>query len=327
MQARDRCRSHLALALALALCAARAARADGERFWEATPERARFALEHDGMASRLRIALASLLPGAALELSARDRAGRPLAIDVSGSPALRRTSPSAWTLTAPRRPGWLELHVASPEAQDEIQLHVFVLVPRARLAHGRLNGYEIGRYPPTQLVQGVRVEPPAGFIELTARNQNTLVSPHFRLGQFACKESDSFPKYLLVDARLVAKLEALLDALHARGISAQSLAVMSGFRTPAYNRALGNPTRESRHLFGEAVDVFVDESPRDGRMDDLDGNGVVDERDAELLFALADGLDRAPGEDWFVGGASFYAATSAHGPFVHLDVRGHAARW
>jgi hypothetical protein len=45
------------------------------------------------------------------------------------------------------------------------------------------------------------------------------------------------------------------------------------------------------------------------------------------LFGLADQLDRAPREDWSVGGASAYPATGAHGPFVHLDVRERAARW
>src|SRR5262249_43427996 len=82
----------------------------------------------------------------------------------------------------------------------------------------------------------------------------------------------------------------------------------------------------SRHLFGAGADVFVDAN-HDGRMDDLNGDGVVDQRDAAVLYALADALDRAPSEDWTVGGASAYRATDAHGPFVHVDVRGRAARW
>ena len=47
--------------------------------------------------------------------------------------------------------------------------------------------------------------------------------------------------------------------------------------------ALGNETRLSRHLFGAAADVFVDESPADGVMDDLDGDGRITARDAERL--------------------------------------------
>jgi hypothetical protein len=208
--------------------------------------------------------------------------------------------------------------VTSPEAQDEIVLNVFVLVPRARLARGRLNGYEIGRYPPPAVVQGARMDPPPGFIEVTRRNEDTLVSPHFRLSQFLCKEPGGFPKYVVVDARLLAKLETLLAALQQRGVAAEGLEIMSGYRTPAYNRELGNPTTFSRHLWGDAADVFAA---------DIDGNGVVDARDAELMFQVADALDRDPPEDWSVGGAGFYDRTQAHGPFLHVDVRGHAARW
>jgi len=317
----------LIFALALAAAPAPAGVPGAGRFWDPTPVRASFALQHGDVSSRLRIALASVLPGETLELAARDRTGAPLALEVTGSPALRRTQSGVWTFSAPSSPGLHRLRVASPEAQDEIALEVFVLVPRQQLARGRLHGYEIGRYPDSALVQGARVDPPAGFIEVTAHNADTLVSPHFRLRQFLCKESADFPKYVLVDARLLGKLEALLDALHQRGIPAHSLEIMSGYRTPAYNREIGNSTGFSRHLWGDAADVFVDESPRDGRMDDLDGNGVVDARDAQVLYSLADALDRDPPEDWSIGGAGYYAATDAHGPFVHLDVRGHSARW
>ncbi len=171
------------------------------------------------------------------------------------------------------------------------------------------------------------MEPPTGFIEVTRENLDVPVSPRFRLGQFLCKQSGGFPKYVVLDERLPGKLEALLDALHAAGTPAATLTIMSGYRTPAYNRSIGNETSFSRHLWGAAADVFVDESPRDERMDDLDGNGVVDVRDSEKLFALADALDRDPPEDWFVGGAGYYPATAAHGPFLHVDVRSFAARW
>jgi hypothetical protein len=154
-----------------------------------------------------------------------------------------------------------------------------------------------------------------------------LVSPRFRLGAFLCKERGSFPKYVVLDSRLPAKLEALVDALQASGVHAESLTIMSGYRTPDYNRELGNKTTWSRHLWGGAADVFIDESPRDGRMDDLDGNGVIDVRDSRRLFELADSLDRNPPEDWVAGGASYYAGTASHGPFVHVDVRGRPARW
>src|SRR5262249_53016712 len=78
------------------------------------------------------------------------------------------------------------------------------------------------------------------------------------------------------------KLDALPDRARAAGIHAETFTVMSGYRTPAYNRAIGNATSLSRHLFGAGADVFVDAN-HDGRMDDLNGDGVVDQRDAAVL--------------------------------------------
>ncbi|HTO55302.1 MAG TPA: D-Ala-D-Ala carboxypeptidase family metallohydrolase [Myxococcota bacterium] len=322
-------RSLIWLSLAVALCAAAPRFAAGDAvLWEKTDARASFALAHGGVSSRLRVAFDALLPRQTLRISAHGRDGTALAISVTGAPGLSRTEPGAWAYRAPAKPGSLaRLRVTSAAAADEIALTVFVLVPRARIRDGRLNGYEIGRYPPPTEVQGARVEPPPGFIEVTAANQATPVSAHFQLADFSCKEGGDFPKYLVLDPRLPAKLEALLAALHAHDIAARGLVVMSGYRTPAYNRALGNSTAYSRHLWGGAADVYVDESPRDGKMDDLNHDGVVDKRDAETLFAIADALDRAPAEDWTVGGAGAYEATDAHGPFLHVDVRGHASRW
>jgi len=329
-------RTHRRQVLAIALTAvfALSARANAPeptatqaRLWDATDVRARFALRYGDVSSRLRIASASVLPGSTLEISALSRDGAPLAADVSGASGLVQTRRGVWTLRAPRTPGLRILRISSEEAADEIRLNVFVTVPRARVSRNVLNGYPIGAYPEAAIVQGARVEPPSGFIEVTRETLDTPVSPRFRLGQFLCKQSGGFPKYVVLDARLPRKLEALLDAINRTGVRAATLTVMSGYRTPSYNHRIGNVTDWSRHLWGAAADVFVDESPRDGRMDDLDGDGEVTVRDSEKLFALADSLDRDPPEDWFIGGAGFYAATDSHGPFVHVDVRSHAARW
>ena len=59
-----------------------------------------------------------------------------------------------------------------------------------------------------------------------------------------------WPKYLALDLRLIDKLELVIQELNAMGIRAEHVAVMSGFRTPAYNiqgvgeggRALANAT-------------------------------------------------------------------------------------
>jgi hypothetical protein len=317
----------LAFAATCGLVARAAAPSLAPQLWESSAVRARFALELGDFSSRLRVASASVLPGETLAIRALDREGHSLPVDVRGASGLRETQPGVWAFRAPSRPGLYRLHVSSAGAQDEILANVFVLVPRREIARGRLNGYPIGVYPAAATVQGARVEPPRGFIEVTPELEGVRVSPRFRLGAFLCKEDGAFPKYVVLDPRLPAKLEALLDAVRATGLRANGLVVMSGYRTPAYNGALGNKTTFSQHLWGSAADVFIDESPRDGRMDDLDGNGVVDARDSERLFELADSLDRNPTEDWVTGGASYYDSTPAHGPFLHVDVRGRAARW
>jgi uncharacterized protein YcbK (DUF882 family) len=102
---------------------------------------------------------------------------------------------------------------------------------------------------------------------------------------------------------------------------------MSGFRTPSYNQAGGETSGRaplSRHMYGDATDVFVD-NDRDGWTDDVDRDGRVDIRDAEVVARAADRAEvRQPA---LVGGVGSYPATAAHGPFTHIDVRGRRARW
>jgi hypothetical protein len=61
-------------------------------------------------------------------------------------------------------------------------------------------------------------------------------------------------------------------------------------------------------------------------MDDLNRDGVITRDDAIWLFDLVDRMDRLP-DALFKGGLGDYGSTAAHGPFVHVDVRGRLARW
>jgi uncharacterized protein YcbK (DUF882 family) len=101
---------------------------------------------------------------------------------------------------------------------------------------------------------------------------------------------------------------------------------MSGYRTPYYNKAIGN-VRYSRHVWGGAADVFVDHDPKDDLMDDLNGDGHIDYRDAAVLYDIIDDLYGRPFYARFLGGLGRYKKTASHGPFVHVDVRGFRARW
>lgn len=226
-----------------------------------------------------------------------------------------------WTWTAPAAPGAVPLRAEGPDGAA-IQLNVLVLHPFDEIDRGgELNGYPIGRY-----VTGPgRSDPPAGFIEGDQEILDLSVAPDFTLRQFLCKEPGE-PPYLALSEPLLVKLETILTAVRATGVEARTLQVMSGFRTPVYNRAIGNVTDGSRHLWGDAADVFVDVGG-DGWMDDLTGDGRVDLEDGRVLFRIAERVEQE-GEDFIrPGGLSLYPANSVHGPFVHVDARGFPARW
>ena len=290
----------------------------------ATP--VRFALRWGSLTSEHSIASTTAIPGETVSFAAVSPGGSLLESAVDGPAGLEPDGAGGWRFTPPRAPGVSTLTVRVAGAEAPTLFRVFSAVPRERVRRGRLNGFILGDYPPAAEVRGAHVEPPRGFIEVTPENARTEVSPHFTLGQFLCKQAGGFPKYLVLDDRLPLKLEALLARVRAEGIQASTLTVMSGFRTPLYNRGLGN-VPYSRHLWGAAADVYVDEAPQDGEMDDLDGDGRVDRSDAELLARLADSLDVSPEGEHLVGGLGSYSANHAHGPFVHVDVRDRRARW
>lgn len=211
----------------------------------------------------------------------------------------------------------------SEELRD---LAVITRVPFSEKRGGVLNGYRIGRYPTEGSGRMDQYAPPAGFIEVTLENRDLHVSEHFRLRDFLTKDQHSvWPKYLALDLRLIDKLELVLQELNLMGVRADRMAVMSGFRTPQYNGpGEGGRARLSRHTYGDASDVWVD-NDADGYIDDLNGDGRRDIGDALLMLRAVDRVEQRYPE--LVGGAGVYLDNGAHGPFIHIDARGHASRW
>lgn len=240
--------------------------------------------------------------------------GEPL----TGSGLQAPAGSGAWRLSL-RGEGW---------SQEVGDLTVVTRVPFHEKRDGYLNGYRIGRWPTEGSGRTDRYAPPAGFIEVTPENQELRVSEHFRLGSFLTKNQRSvWPKYLALDLRLIDKLELVMQELASAGVRAERMAVMSGFRTPAYNaEGVGEGGRAllSRHTYGDASDVWVD-NDGDGYMDDLNGDGRRDTRDAEVMRQAVDRVEAKYPE--LVGGCGVYRDNGAHGPFVHIDARGYRARW
>ncbi|HET7459232.1 MAG TPA: hypothetical protein VFJ74_16400 [Gemmatimonadaceae bacterium] len=203
------------------------------------------------------------------------------------------------------------------------------LLPFTNKAGGRVENYRVGFWPAERRApRSEAYENPAGFIRVTPDNQDTRISEHFELRDFLTHDQqDVWPKYLVLREALVDKLELIIADLEAHGHPVRHLTIMSGFRTPQYNAqgvGRGGRAKDSRHQFGDAADVFVD-NDGDGRMDDLNHDRRIDARDAQVIIDAATRVENAHPD--LVGGAGRYRATRQHGPFAHIDARGTRARW
>jgi uncharacterized protein YcbK (DUF882 family) len=231
---------------------------------------------------------------------------------------------------APRKAGIWNLALKMGNAIKPLaDFSIITLRPAAEKKGGRLGLYYIGNWPAARKGRpGVNYEPPSGFIEVTRETQNTQLSDHFKLRDFFPHDQQNvWPKYIVVDTKLIDKLELVLSDLQGRGINPRGVRVMSGFRTPQYNSGVGDTGGRaslSRHMYGDAADIFID-NDGNGAMDDLNKDGRVNIADAMLIREAATRVERA--HPSLIGGVGVYSATSAHGPFTHIDTRGYSARW
>lgn len=222
-------------------------------------------------------------------------------------------------------PGVRETGLEAPDGQP---IRLISLVPLTQKLGPTWRGYRVGYWPGERANSRSRYLLPAGFIEVTPENADVPISSSFRLRDFLTHDQPNvWPKVLVIRLPLLDKLELIRQALADRGRSS-ALRVMSGFRTPQYNAMgvgpLGGRARDSRHMYGDAADIYVD-ADGDGRMDDLDHDGRVTVKDAGWLARVAEQVETE--YPAMTGGIGVYHATAAHGPFVHVDVRGTPARW
>ncbi len=233
-------------------------------------------------------------------------------------------------LVAPTRPGIWNLALKIGSAIKPLgDFSVITLRPASEEKGGRLGLYFIGSWPAARKGRpGVTYAPPTGFIEVTPQNQNTQLSEHFKLKDFLPHDQQNvWPKYIVLDLKLIDKDELVLQDLKEHGINPAGVRVMSGFRTPQYNAGGGDPRGRaalSRHMYGDANDIFID-NDGDGQMDDLNHDGRVNIADAKVIQDAVNRVERA--HPSLIGGCGIYSGTSAHGPFTHIDTRGYPARW
>ncbi|NIS47357.1 MAG: peptidase M15A [candidate division Zixibacteria bacterium] len=266
------------------------------------------------------------LPGEKLAIEALKSAkSKQLQLEAQ-SGIVKQLSAHKWQWQAPATKGLYTLRIKQSNSEEHITLKIFVLIPFKQLKGEYLNGYRMGKYP-TVLFKGLAIyKPPKGLIEVTEENEDKYISPHFRLKQFLCKQDGGYPKYIVLREKLLLKLELLLEKANQLGYRCNTFNILSGYRTPYYNKLIGN-VKYSRHVWGGAADIFIDEHPRDDMMDDLNADGLINWKDAKSLYDLIDDFYGHKFYERFVGGLGRYKKTSNHGPFVHVDVRGFRARW
>ena len=120
-----------------------------------------------------------------------------------------------------------------------------------------------------------------------AREGNKLLSPHFRVREFACRDGSDLVK---IDTDLVALLEQIRTA------AGGAVVINSGYRTAFYNQKVGG-ARYSQHLLGRAADIAVE--------------GV-----SPLLAAQM--------AEYYLGS---HGGIGVYQTFTHVDTRTTRARW
>lgn len=114
------------------------------------------------------------------------------------------------------------------------------------------------------------------------------LTPHFSKHEFRCKDGSEHP----ISCRLLAMLEAIRCQFG-------PVTITSGYRSPAYNAAVGGAP-DSYHMGGEAADIQCSKAT------------------PEEVYAWADTV-------FPVSGLGLYRRNG--GGWVHVDCRGTRARW
>ncbi|MEO7424616.1 MAG: hypothetical protein ABI036_05470 [Fibrobacteria bacterium] len=319
------------LALALALACSGSLAAGIGKAAPFDPGQAGFQVRYKDETSPYKMNAVFLMPGEVLRLEVPGEDTGAFSLEyvdgdagVDTSWMISAQGPRSWWWHAPDSAGLYTLEVLRAGG-DTVRFNAFVMVPSGEMKSGYLRGYHIGDYPPP-IKKTEFYLAPKGFIKVDAEAAQAYVSPHFRLSQFICKQAPDLPAFLVLRERLLLKLEILLAKANEAGFACSTFHVMSGYRTPFYNRLIGN-VKLSAHQFGGAADIFIDNDPEDGNMDDLNGDGKSDQGDADMLIALLDALSRNETFIPYLGGMGRYDKTPNHGPFVHVDVRGFRAFW
>lgn len=218
------------------------------------------------------------------------------------------------TVRAPAKAGFYYIAVNTAGRRTVVgDVVVAVMVPFSEKVGSALNGYRIGTYR-AERAGGNAPPVPRGFVEIWPDDADLWITRHLRLADFITHDGqERWPRYVVLDRRILDKVELVLAHLGARE-RPMDVAVNSGFRTPLYNRRVPRAASDSRHQYGDAVDLAFD----------ADGDGRVSFFDVLAVSRAVDLVERDYPE--LVGGLGIYG-NRGNAPYVHIDVRGERKRW
>ncbi len=223
----------------------------------------------------------------------------------------------AAALVAPMAAGFYHLAVLNgTERQILPEPTLAVLVPFEEKVAGRLNGYRIGTYIAERFGRHDH-ERPEGFLEVRAEHLDLQVTKHLRLAAFVTHDdqADVWPKYVVLNPRLLDKLELVFADLGGHARPKLEVDVHSGFRSPSHNARVRRSATDSRHQYGDAADVAID----------VDGDGKITMIDELLVMLAVDRVeDKHPD---LAGGLGMYISRRYPSPYLHIDARGKRKRW
>lgn len=216
--------------------------------------------------------------------------------------------------------------------------HFLVMYPFSPEDSSVIEGYPIGIYP-NEKDENVRepvfsrrqaYSPPEYFIKVTPENASFPISEYFTIGDFVSGDIGE-ASFIALDMTLVERLDSLVEALKKKGVETDGLTILRGYVSP--NRAEFLRRKDvdistfSRLLYGDSV-VFIVDANEDGQMDDLTGDGKVDDRDFALIESIVEELESDTG---IYGGLGFYYhfkdPDHEDTPCIQIDTRGWRSRW
>ena len=244
-------------------------------------------------------------------------------------------------LAAPENPGSYYIGLELATADGSVEKDICVLVPyRAEVGRTETGvelsaaGGKIGFYPHPSRSGNPKVRnhpesyrPPAWWLRLTDDNAGFEVVPGLAAGDLVALPEDGGPRHtslVPVCYPLWLAVLTLRRELGRLGLPGDSLRLISVFRTPGHNRAIGSNSF-GRHIYGDAFDFYIGEGDGIKAMD-LNRDGKLDRRDAWPLVSLIEDLQAEGALP--LGGVGVYNTVGGdHEVTLHLDLRGHRATW